>query len=130
MSKIRPPRDMSIHCLILLALLAAVPGLVLAQNGNDMVPENAHAKSYGDGWECDRGYREVDKVCVAIKVPANAYPTNTSYGRGWECIRGYLEVDEACAAIKVPPNAYVSSSGDSWSGVSGGRQGLRCRQRA
>ncbi len=114
MSKMRRPRDISAHSLILWALLAAVPGLVFAQGGTGDMPENAHAKSYGSGWRCDKGYRAVDEACVAIKVPANAYLANTSYGRGWECGRGYREVDEACTAVKVPANAYLGSSGDSW----------------
>jgi phospholipid transport system substrate-binding protein len=37
------------------------------------VPDNAHAKSYGHGWECDKGYRKVDESClVAFLAFANA----------------------------------------------------------
>ena len=114
MNNTRRPRDIFMHALILLALLAAVPGLLFAQAGSVEIPENARAKTYGDVWECDRGYREVEKACVAIEVPANAYPTSTSYGSGWECVWGYREVDETCVAIDVPPHAYLDASGDRW----------------
>ncbi len=114
MRRIRRPRAISIHGLIFLALLAAAPGTVFAQAGSIAMPENARAKAYGSGWECDLGYRKINEACAPIKVPANAYPTSTSYGRGWECGRGYREVDETCAAVKVPANAYLSASGDGW----------------
>lgn len=100
--------------LILLVILTAVPVRAFAKDGTVEIPEHASAKKYGSGWECDRGYREINGACAAVKVPANAYPTNVPYGRGWECVRGYRKVDETCAAIKVPPNAYLNSSGDRW----------------
>ena len=59
MSRMRRPCAISIHALFLLALLAAAPGVVFAQGGSVGMPDNAHAKSYGSGWECDQGYREV-----------------------------------------------------------------------
>jgi hypothetical protein len=74
MSRMRRPRTNSLHFLILLALLATAPGVVFAQVASIGMPENSHARSYGSGWECDRGYRAVDEACVAVKVPANAYP--------------------------------------------------------
>ena len=114
MSRIRRSREISIHSLIFVALLAVVPGLAFAQSGSVEIPENARVKGYGSGWEYDRGFRTVDGACVAIEVPAKAYPTNALYGRGWGCVRGYREVNEACAAINVPPNAYLNSSGDQW----------------
>ena len=114
MRRAQPPRASSIRWLIFLALLAAAPGAVFAQGGSLEVPENASAKTYGSGWECDPGYREIDEACAAVKVPANAYPTNKPYGRGWVCGRGFREVGETCAAIEVPANAYLNSSGDKW----------------
>lgn len=110
MSRMRRPRAISIHSLILLAALAAAHDVVFAQRDSVGMPENARAKSDGSGWECDRGYRELNGACAAVKAPANAYPTDTSYGRGWECDRGYREVDETCVAVKVPPNGYLADS--------------------
>jgi hypothetical protein len=111
----RRPLDTSIHLLIILMLMAAVPGRIYAEVGGMDIPENASVRKYGSGWQCDRGYRKVDVNCKAINVPDNAYPTNRSYGRGWECTRGYRMKDEACVIINVPPNAYLGSSGvGSW----------------
>ena len=71
-------------------------------------------KSYGLGWECNRGYLEVDKTCRFVKVPSNAYLN--SRGDGWKCDRGHRKVKEICVAIKVPSNGYLndSSYGSDW----------------
>ncbi|HUT41257.1 MAG TPA: hypothetical protein VM011_07930, partial [Gammaproteobacteria bacterium] len=92
MSSMRRTPVISLRALILLALLATVHGLVHAQAGSVEAPENARAKEYGKGWECNQGYRAVNGTCTAVKLPADAYLTNTSYGSGWECGRGYREV--------------------------------------
>ena len=80
------------------------------------VPENALAtgSSYGRGWECRRGYREVNETCIVIKIPENAY-LNAS-GVRWECNRGFREFDKACVAINVPENGYLTESdfGSGW----------------
>jgi hypothetical protein len=83
----------SLLTLVPLALVLAIaPSVVFAQASRVEMPANAHAKSYGDGWECDRGFRNVAQACVAVKLPANAH-TDTS-GDGWECRRGYRRVDK------------------------------------
>jgi len=64
MFRMRRTRVISIRCGILLWLLGAVPSLVFARSGSVEVPENAHTKSDGNGWECDKGYREVDETCL------------------------------------------------------------------
>jgi len=48
-----------------------VPGLVLAQSQKvaAAVPANAHAKSFGSGWECKQGFRESDGACNAVLCP-------------------------------------------------------------
>ena len=48
-----------------------------AQGAAVAIPENARAQSYGSGWACNRGYREDKGRCVAIRLPANAYATET-----------------------------------------------------
>jgi len=78
------------------------------------IPKNAQAKSYGSGWECNRGFRETEGGCALEKIPPNAYPTKSSYGPVWECLRGYKTRNEACVAIKVPPHGYLASYGDQW----------------
>ena len=111
MIKIRRTYALSIFPLLYLALLAAVPDQAFGQDRSAGIPEHASAKRYGGGWECDRGYREANGVCMAVKVPADAYATDVSYGAGWECNRGYGKVDETCVSIEVPPNAYLNASG-------------------
>ena len=104
-----------IPTLIFLALLVAFSGLVFSQVRSVDFPENASAKRYGTGWECNRGYRKADHACVAVDIPANAYATDASYGRGWECSRGYRRTHQSCVVIKLPPNAYLNSTrGDTW----------------
>jgi hypothetical protein len=114
MKRMRRLRAHSICLLILSALLVAVPGVVFAQSVSGVMPANAHARSYGGGWDCDRGYREVEGTCAAVMVPANAYPTNMTYGRGWECVHGYRDVRGVCTAVDLPPNAYLDPSGERW----------------
>lgn len=114
MFKMQRTRAISIRLWILFGLLGAVHGLVFAQGSSVEVPENAHAKSYGNGWECDRGYRAVDGTCIAVKVPANGYFVGASYGVGWKCDRGYRKVDEACVTVEVPENAHLDYSGNVW----------------
>ena len=82
-----------------------------------IVPKNGHLtdSSYGTGWECDRGYRAVDKTCVAVKVPVNGYFVDLSYGPGWKCDRGFRESSRTtCVAVMVPENAHLDNSGNNW----------------
>ncbi|WP_417522486.1 hypothetical protein [Marinovum sp.] len=109
---------------VILCLALVLSGIVagasaaLAQAAT--VPENAHARSYGDGWECDRGFRPEGDGCESITVPENAYPTNRTYGLGWACQHGYLRVDEtACVEVAVPAGGYLDPSGESWSCLRG-----------
>jgi hypothetical protein len=95
MSRMRRPRAISIHSLILFALLVAAPGVVFAQSGSVGMPENARAKSYGSGWECGRGYRAVNEACVAVKVPKNAHLDYS--GNDWDCNEPYRKRQDRCA---------------------------------
>ena len=83
----------SLKCasLALLILVTAVGGSG-AQQLSEGIPDNARKKSYGDGWECIRGYNEVKGACAKIVIPKNAFPTGSSYG----------ESGNAGAAIKHP----------------------------
>ena len=94
-------------------MLLAIPGY--SQSTSLAVPENASAKKYGGGWECNLGFRQNDGVCTAIVVPENAYPTNRSYGRGWECYHGFRTKDKAeCSLVDVPEGGYLGPSGERW----------------
>ena len=94
-----------------LSLLAfALPSF--GQSAPLAITENAHPKSYGDGWECDVSYRVDGDRCTAITVPQNAYPTNQTYGSGWACLRGFEAVGgDSCVEIEVPEGAYETLAG-------------------
>ncbi len=86
-----------------------------AQSTSQPVPENASAKSYGDGWECNIGYRLSGDLCTAVTVPENAYPTNRTYGPGWDCHYGFRISDKTtCVAVIVPDGGFLDPSGDRW----------------
>ena len=94
-------------------LLFALP--TFAQTASQPMPENASTKSYGDGWECNIGFRLNENACVAVIVPQNAYNTNRSYGSGWECLHGFRRTDEpACVAIEVPEGGFLDPLGERW----------------
>jgi hypothetical protein len=114
MSRIRRPRECFIHSLTFTALLALTPQLSFAQDVLLEIPEHSSARSYGGGWSCDQGYRNVNDLCAAVDVPANAYATNRSYGSGWECDYGHRLTEGGCVSVVVPPNAYLESTGSRW----------------
>jgi hypothetical protein len=62
MSAMRRPPAITIRSLILLTLLAVMPGHVFAQGGPVEIPQYASAKNYGTGWVCDPGYRVLNGV--------------------------------------------------------------------
>jgi len=64
MFRMRRTRVILIRSRILLGLLGAVSGLVFAHSGSVEMPENACAKSYVNGWECDKGCRGVDETSL------------------------------------------------------------------
>jgi hypothetical protein len=87
-------------------------GLAVAQQQASAVPTNAHAKSYGAGWDCDRGYQVSKGACVAMKIPAHAFLTPS--GDRWRCGRGYRQTAKACIAVKVPKNTYLVEAAFWW----------------
>lgn len=94
---------------------AAYSSAVLAQVRSGHLPENASASRYGRQWTCDQGYRESKGSCIAVEVPANAYPTDASYALGWRCNWGYRKSGGSCLAVKPPANAHLrSAQGDTW----------------
>ncbi len=118
---LRYPNAMAIVATICVTLLVAAIALGSAsaqttssRGPTEKIPANAHARNFGGGWECDRGFREDAGRCQAVAIPESAYGTGVSYGRGWECRRGFRENRGACTAIAVPENAYLDSLGDGW----------------
>ncbi len=105
---------------IALGIAIALSGAVAAQATSSAkdaagnMPKNASPKSYGIGWECDRGYRADEGRCMPVKIPMNAYATKSSFGRVWNCKRGYARKNDTCAEIEVPEHGYLNSDGDGW----------------
>ena len=100
--------------LFVLTILSVTTNTTFARSPTSNVPENAHKKSYGTGWECDRGFQERDGACLIVAIPENAYPTDQDYGQVWKCSRGFLREGKVCAAVRVPANAYLISFGNGW----------------
>ena len=72
-------------------------------------------KGFERNWvACDRGYRAVKEICIAVKVPANGYFVEDPYETGWKCDRGYLAVKKVCQAVKIPQNAHLDYTGNEW----------------
>lgn len=108
---------------VTLCLLAVFPEPGSSQTAAPAVPENAHRKSYGEGWECDRSFRADGNACIAVAVPQNAYPTYRTYGSGWECLHGFVEAGGAsCVEIIVPEGGYLDPSGRRWNCLRGFRK--------
>ena len=114
MKKIPQSQDISIHSLVLFLIMITFATSLFAQVSDGDIPTHARAKTYGSGWVCERGYQAAGEACVAIKIPSNAYQTNSSYGNGWRGNWGYLKTDETCTAINIPENAYLNSNGNDW----------------
>ena len=112
MSLAKRPRAWFV-CLLpfLLTTLAMAPA-AWSQNDPAGRPRNSHLRGFGNGWECDRGYTQIEGSCVAISVPAHAFLD--SFGDGWECDRGYREVEEACEAVVVPARGLLDFTGHGW----------------
>ena len=49
-----------------------------------IVPEDAYPTyaTFGSGWECYRGFRELNGACKLISVPEHGYLSESSYGSG------------------------------------------------
>lgn len=78
----RQRRVILFYAMTLVAISIMASDDVSATENSAGMLENAHAKELGSGWLCDRGYEEVDGICNAIRVPENAFPTDSSFNRG------------------------------------------------
>lgn len=100
--------------LAMACIVANFSGPVAAQDGSGAVPDDATARRYGSGWDCDVGFQVKAGACIRTEIPENAFATGKSYGSGWACRRGYEEDGGACRAIPIPENAYLHYSGYGW----------------
>src|SRR5258707_9811228 len=83
-----------------------------------MVPKNGFLTDsfsfQGRGWNCDRGFRASGNECVAVKVPQNAYLSDSSLTTGWECERGFHQSGDTCLPMEIPRNGYLDTFGRDW----------------
>lgn len=101
--------------MIFIIVLITTPVSLFAQHTTAVLPNNSHEKTYSKSWKRNQGFRKSNESCIAIKIPDNAYPTNTLYGTGWECSRGYKAIEKSCVAISIPQNAFLNSNrGNRW----------------
>src|SRR5438067_521041 len=92
---------------ILIVALGFLPLIARAQ-----VPANARATTWGKGWQCERGFREVSRACLAVVPPAHAEIDYS--GHSWQCVRGYRRVEIGCTAVTLPDHAELDYSGHNW----------------
>jgi hypothetical protein len=90
----RPKFGVVGYALVCLAIFAVPLEPALAQEVKGALPANATAKTYGIGWDCDRGFVKNGESCIAVTTPANAYLTDSNYGIGWACRYGYKKNDQ------------------------------------
>ena len=70
----------AVACILITLMVVTGPvGLASAQDVEGTSPANASKKTYGRGWDCDRGFRAVDGKCAAVKVPDDAHLTGSSH---------------------------------------------------
>jgi hypothetical protein len=84
------------------------------------IPANAQLNVYGNGWTCQRGYRESNGSCVPVDIPSNAQLN--VYGNGWTCQRGYRESSNGCVMVDIPSNAQLNVYGNGWTCQRGYRE--------
>lgn len=112
-----PAQTTTVMALFIGSILAVMLFILPAfgQTAGQLVPENASAKSYGNGWECLHGLRRTDEIaCVAVELPEGGFFDPS--GEQWRCLRGHIKLDDACQEIVRPANAYLAdpSFGSTW----------------
>ena len=123
------PQALAVVLLPIVLLLTLVfPERTFAQEVPEDIPDHATTPRFGGGWDCERGYRKKDGSCIAVKLPSNAYATDSALGLGWKCRRGFKEVKGACVTVDVPEHGYLTAGrGDTWKCARGFREkGTSC----
>lgn len=78
--------------------------------GQGSAPPNAHATH--SGWECNRGFHQVENSCEPVQIPANAHLD--ILGHDWECDRGFRQANQACERVSIPKDAHLDILGHGW----------------
>ena len=79
------------------AFLLTLSNPVFAQQIS--VPENGKINVYGNGWDCQRGFKKVGDSCSKVDVPSNG--KINVYGNGWDCQRGFKKVGDSLSLIHI-----------------------------
>jgi len=105
-----------ISCLLQLAAFIVAPSSAVAASpavpSDATLPPHAKWQSWGNGWECQRGYRKEDQRCIEIDVPPHAFLD--VFGHDWECERSYRREGERCVPVQVPEHAHLDITGHDW----------------
>lgn len=88
---------------------ASPSGSTVRSNG---IPNNASINVYGNGWVCNRGFRQSGNECVPVLIPTNA--GLDVYGHNWTCNRGFKQSGTECVAVQIPVNGELDVYGHGW----------------
>ena len=89
------------------------------------IPANAKLNYLGNGWECQRGFRQSGNECAPVQLPANS--TLNYLGNGWVCQEGFRQSGNECIPVQLPPNSKLNILGNGWVCQEGFRQsGNQC----
>ena len=101
---LRLPYPQPIHQFLLFVLLTAAFGLGFTQGTPDGTPDNAYAKTNGNGWQCEEGYREVGHACLA-DVTRDHGASNLCRGGASGRVPGTAQLEQEIARLKVQLSA-------------------------
>ena len=87
---------------------------------SNAIPKNAKVNYFGNGWECEFGYRQSGNSCLAVELPKHA--KINYFGNGWECEFGYRQSGNSCLAVELPQHAKINYFGNGWECEYGYRQ--------
>jgi hypothetical protein len=98
-----------------------------AQESPGDIPLHAHMAAGAQGWVCNRGFRQVVRLCVPDRHWFSTMRMFETFNNGWQCIRGYRLQQSYCVPVSIPRHALVVGPGDEWQCESGFRRdGSRC----
>ena len=108
--------------IFLLALM-----LIYSSAFSQSLPQNSHKNSFGAGWECNRGFKQVGNECLKVQIPPNA--VLDILGHDWECARGFRNSGNQCIKVQIPLNAGLDILGHDWECLRGfQRVGSECQK--
>jgi len=89
------------------------PAVAQVNDVQNTLPENAHVRTHGEGWECKWGFVRLRESCEEIELPLHAYLSEKGTFR--ECERGYQNINDAsCVVLEIPESAHLDYKGNSW----------------